>query len=206
MNKIDELYQIIDLRKKHNLPISPILEYAIQERENQYKEEEGISIVNEPEKSIYTKEFDSYIKDIANLSVGYTSGKKLPHKAILLLSIIRQIESGEMERNEISLDNATSRLFIELWNEFIPNIKSPSVWIPFWYMKTEPFWHFKSTNDEQLLTGLLYFGGHPSIGQMRSIIKYAYLDNEFFIMLKDKHNRNLTKEILINTYIRPFTK
>ena len=36
MDRISELHLILDLIQKHNLPLSPILEYAIQERENEY--------------------------------------------------------------------------------------------------------------------------------------------------------------------------
>ena len=204
MTRIEELHHIVELLKKHELPISPILEYSIQERERQYTDEDGISVVCESEHPIYTKDFDAYKWDFSHLSVGSAGGKKLPHKAILLLSIIHQIESGSMESNEIPLENTTARAFVEQWSELLPDAKSPSVWIPFWYMKTEPFWHFKAANDEQLLAGLLSFGGHPSIGQMRPIIKFACLDDELFAMLKDGHNRNLLKEILISTYVLPF--
>lgn len=36
MTKIEELHHIIELIKKHDLPLSPILEYAIKERQDQY--------------------------------------------------------------------------------------------------------------------------------------------------------------------------
>ena len=39
MTKIEELHYIIELLNKHDLPMSPILEYAIKEREEQYTTE-----------------------------------------------------------------------------------------------------------------------------------------------------------------------
>lgn len=45
MNHIEELHHIVELRHKHNLPLSPILEYVIKEREEEcVTEEKGMSI------------------------------------------------------------------------------------------------------------------------------------------------------------------
>ena len=82
----------------------------------------------------------------------------------------------------------TERISPELVNGYRPeyaDTKVPSVWTPFWYMKSESFWHFKSVEDDDLLHGLLAFAGHPSIGQMRLVIKYAYLDKALFGLLEN---------------------
>lgn len=85
MTKIEELHYIIELLNKHDLPMSPILEYAIKEREEQYTTEaNGLSMVREddPLFDVY-KELEDYEKEFSNLSVGVSKGRKLPHKAIL---------------------------------------------------------------------------------------------------------------------------
>lgn len=127
MTKIEELHYIEELLKKHNLPISPILEYSIQEREKQYLKEEKVFSVQQPKPLVYHKDLETYKYYLSHLSVGSAGGKKLPHKAILLLAIISQIESGVMNINEIPLDNIISRAFVTQWNALISNIKSPSV-------------------------------------------------------------------------------
>ncbi len=69
-------------------------------------------------------------------------------------------------------------------------------------MKSEPFWHFKALEDESILQNLLCFAGHPSVGQMRSVIKYAYVDDQLFSLMQDREESSKLKEALIETYLR----
>ena len=81
---------------------------------------------------------------------------------------------GVLEENKIPLDKVISSAFISTWKAYFNDAKVPSVWIPFWYMKSESFWHFKAAESEELLSALLSFAGYPSIGQMRPVIRYAF--------------------------------
>lgn len=206
MTKIEELHHIIELIKKHDLPLSPILEYAIKERQDQYIKadslENGIATVCEPQPdfTIY-KELEDYVKEFACLSVGVVGGRKLPHKAILLISVMHLIETGVIEENKIPLEKRISSVFISTWKQYFKEAKVPSVWTPFWYMKSESYWHFKSNGNDRLLEGLLNFAGHPSIGQMRAVIKFAYLDDNLFRYIQNEEERKRLKEVLIKTYI-----
>lgn len=206
MTKIEELQHIIELIKKHDLPLSPILEYAIKERQDQYIKaeslENGVAMVCEPQPdfAVY-KELEDYSKEFACLSVGIVNGRKLPHKAILLISIMHLIETGMIEENKIPLDKEISSAFASIWKTYFNDAKVPSVWTPFWYMKSESFWHFRSNSHEELLEGLLTFAGHPSVGQMRSVINSAYLDDNLFKYLQNEKDRMRLKEVLIKTYI-----
>ena len=207
MTKIEELHHIIELIKKHDLPLSPILEYAIKERQDQYIKadslENGVATVCEPQPdfTIY-KELEDYVKEFACLSVGAVGGRKLPHKAILLISIMHLIETGLIEENKIPLDKRISSSFISTWKDYFYGAKVPSVWIPFWYMKSESFWHFKAAESDEILNALLSFAGHPSIGQMRPVIKYAFFDDVLFYYMQTERNRKQLKEVLLKTYIK----
>lgn len=207
MKERKELELILSLIKKHNLPLSPILEYAIKERQDQYIKaeslENGVAMVCEPQPdfTIY-KELEDYVKEFACLSVGVVGGRKLPHKAILLISIMHLIETGVIEENKIPLEKRISSVFISTWKTYFNDAKVPSVWIPFWYMKSESFWHFKAAESEELLSALLSFAGHPSIGQMRPVIKYAFFDDVLFNYMQIERNRKQLKEVLLNTYLR----
>lgn len=203
MNKIEELYHLKELLKKHDLPISPILEYAINERETAYlKDLESLTMLREQEpKFDISKQIDDYCLEFAALSVGVSGGKKLPHKGLVLLSIMNLIENDTMNVNRIELDKVIANQFTELWRKFMGEEKCPSVWTPFWYLKSETFWHFKSNGDDGLLEGLLNFAGHPSIGQMRAVIKYAYLDDVLFNFMQSKEDRQKLRNVLLRTYL-----
>lgn len=202
MNQIEELHYIIELLQKHDLPLSPILEYAIKEREEQYNiEAKGIVMVREEEPvfDVY-KELEDYIQEFASMSVGISKGMKLPHKAILLIGLMNLIESGVITENQIELDNVIANAFSSTWNTYF-DAKVPTVWTPFYHLKGESFWHFKANGNEDKLSDLLSFGGTPSVGKMRPIIKYAYLDKALFDYMENDGCREKLKEVLIKTYI-----
>ncbi len=201
MNQREELELIITLIKKYNLPLSPILEFAVKERIGDLDLEERGSTIVQEEHVVGNKDLEDYKRDFSNLSVGNAKGKRLPHKAILLISIIKLIENDEIAENRIELGQKIASAFALNWSNYFWDVKQPNVWMPFWYLKTEPFWHFEPNDNEELLQGLLKFGGHPSINQMRHVIKFAYLDDALFEYLQDDESREALKEILEITYI-----
>lgn len=154
--------------------------------------------------SPYRGEID-YVEAFWHLIVArYPNGEKCPHKAILLLSVIRLIESGRMTSNRIYMDDMIKNEFDELWKRYRPNIDVPSVWTPFWYLKKEQFWHFQprvSTDEFKRFLKLQY---QPSAKQMREHIQYAYIDEELVELIKNNDSeREQLIRALMDTYIQP---
>lgn len=205
MDRITELHLILELIKKHNLPLSPILEYAILEKENEYVNSStslgtvivGIKLQEKGDQ----KSLADYVSDFSSLSVAVSKGKKLPHKAILLLSIMQLIEEGMVTNNMIPLDNLIVDAFARTWDRYF-STKAPCVWTPFYHLKGEPFWHFKSQDSIDKLEMLLSFGGTPSIGKMRPVIKFAYFDEELYALMEIEQSRDVLRSILIDNYLR----
>ena len=200
MTTKEELELLLQIMQKHDLPLSPILEYAIQEklRGNIKKETSPIDIIESNSSRTNT----SYAEMFRNLSTGILNGKKLPHKAVLLLSILELVGNGTINENKIDLSKTVASSFAATWDTFQLGSKIPSVWIPFWYMKSEPFWHFKALTDESMLRNLLSFAGHPTVGQMRNVIKYAFIDWQLFELMRDSNERSALANALIETYLR----
>ena len=203
MTTKEELELVLQIMKKHDLPMSPILEYTIKEKIDGDKSSTTLPRNSTPVKeSVNVVTNASYVEIFRNLSTGVQNGKKLPHKAVLLLSILTLIENGTITENKIHLNKNIANTFASTWGDYLHNSKIPSVWIPFWYMKSESFWHFKALADENILQNLLCFAGHPSVGQMRSVIKYAYVDEELFSLIQNREDCSKLKEALIETYLR----
>lgn len=203
MERIKELYHILELIKKHDLPLSPILEYAIKEKERQYSESISPADTDVPVKKSDVKQakgLSDYANDFASLSVAVSKGKKLPHKAILLLGIMQLIEDGKLEGNKIPLDKSIANAFVKSWDKYF-DTKSPSVWTPFYHLKGEQFWHFKARESDKMLDMLLGFGGTPSIGKMRPVIKYAYFDDALYDFMIDKRCCEVLRKVLIDNYL-----
>lgn len=203
MTTKEELELVLQIMKKHDLPMSPILEYTIKEKIDGDKSSTTLPRNSTPVKeSVNVVTNASYVEIFRNLSTGVQNGKKLPHKAVLLLSILTLIENGTITENKIHLNKTIANTFASTWGDYLHNSKIPSAWIPFWYMKSESFWHFKALADENILQNLLCFAGHPSVGQMRNVIKYAYVDEQLFSLMQDREERLKLKKVLIETYLR----
>lgn len=202
-NAVEELELIVQLIKKYNLPLSPILEYSIQEKKELFSVntpiEEGIALL---ESSKEAKTLNAYIRDFSNLSVSIRKGKKVPHKSILLLSIIDLIESDELTVNKIELDSKIANRFEAQWKKYISNENIPSVWTPFYHLSSEPFWHFQPKCCEEKLNELLNFAKTVSIGKLRAVVEYTYLDNELFNLLLEVNSRNQLKKTLVDNYVK----
>jgi putative restriction endonuclease len=200
MTTKEELELLLQIMQKHDLPMSPILEYAIKEKlqgnTNTETSQMDLNEFNSSRKNI------SYAEMFRNLSTGVQNGKKLPHKAVLLFSILELVGNGTINNNKIDLSKTIASSFATTWDSFQLGPKIPSVWIPFWYMKSEPFWHFKALKDESMLSNLLSFAGHPTVGQMRNVIKCAFVDEQLFELMQDANERSALANALIETYLR----
>lgn len=202
MKTKEELELLLQIMQKHDLPMSPILEYAILEKLRGNESEEVYSMGSVAKENISTNPNVTYVDMFGNLSTGVHNGRKLPHKAVLLLSILELVGNGAIKGNEIDMSKTIASSFANTWDAFQLGSKVPSVWIPFWYMKSEPFWHFKTATDETVLRNLLSFAGHPSVGQMRNMIKCAYVDEQLFEQMQDEKERSALANVLKETYLR----
>ena len=142
-----------------------------------------------------------YKKQFCDLHVKITDGKRMPHKAILLISIIDLLNCGYITSNKIYLDDTIKDTFELNWLKFIKT-KPPTVWTPFWHMKKELFWHFCPITSHKEIEDLVGPGETASIGKMRTSIRYAYLDNELYYLLKSSEERDALYYILVSTYLR----
>lgn len=203
MGKLDDIHTLVILLKEFDLPVSPILEYAIKDRERQYSEStnrvETDALMRQADVK-QNKKLSDYADDFASLSVAVSKGMRLPHKAILLLGIMQLIEDGKLEGNMIPLDKSIADAFRKSWDKYF-DTKAPSVWTPFYHLKGEPFWHFKARESEEMLDMLLGFGGTPSIGKMRPVIRCAYFDDELYGLMNNESCREVLRRVLIENYL-----
>ena len=206
MTDKEELELILRLLKKHGLPLSPILEYSIQERLSLYQEESNsVAYGHVCEELSSHKEripLIEYEKMFANLNVNVHVGKAAPNKAILLLLTIKLLEDEELIENCIISNKTLSKAFDEQWQYYFKNSKTPSAWTPYYRMRTEPFWHFKSNGCNELIDEINREPDKMTIGKLRSLIKYAYIDESLWEYLHKEYYRRRLREILVNNYIK----
>lgn len=150
---------------------------------------------------------DYYVRLFSFMTVKKTNGMLSPHKAIMLLAVIDMIEYELTDGNRYYLDEETEASYQYNWNLYIPvNVFmfKPNPWTPFWHLKKEPFWHFATIpGKEECIEDLAPKGQTASVGKMRNVIKYAYLDEELYSLLKLEDSRSVFKKLLVERYIYP---
>ena len=205
MTEKEELELIMKLLQKHGLPLSPILEYSIQERLSLFQEEsDKVSDGLVLEELSSTKEripLIEYEKMFSHLSVNIVGGKKAPNKAILLLAIMQRIEKDDIRENKIYPNSDITKAFMLQWLKFFPHTRVPSLWKPYYHLCSEPFYHFKEKNSIQDMEILTNHRGTMSIGNLCSLIQYSYLDSDLFDYMCDATSRERLRNVLIKNYI-----
>ena len=135
-----------------------------------------------------------YIRQFQKLRQGNTAYGKAPHKPALLLSVIHQIEKGNILDNRIYLTPDLIAEFIETFRLLVITGNRPEFTLPFYHLTGEGFWHLQVKTDK-ILRGYV-----KSINVLNELIDYAYLDEPLFALLQQRETRELLKHTLLNTY------
>lgn len=142
-----------------------------------------------------------YINRFINLRVDRSKGHPAPHKPLLVLSIMQEIEIGNISCNKIYITPELVARFKENFfrliklENFIANFS-----LPFYHLKSEGFWHFRFHDGKQLQ--LTSSSSIKSLRQLRDIIDYSYFDDELFLRLINIESRRVLKDCLVEMYFK----
>ena len=137
-----------------------------------------------------------YIREFSSLRIDRAHGDA-PHQPVLLLSIIEQIEQGQIENNEIPPSPHLVEVFLKYWNS-ITNRK-PNIALPFFHLKSRSFWHHHPNPDyEKALEVVTQI---KTFSQLRKIISHASLDEDLFAILNQPLERDILRKTLIDKYL-----
>ena len=70
---------------------------------------------------------------------------------------------------------------------------------PFWHLNSEPFWQLIPYEGGYVTIVKLQKGNPYSARTIRKYIKYAVIDKELFLLLRDSSTRETLKQTLINS-------
>lgn len=145
-----------------------------------------------------------YLQLFENLHVRITNGKKAPHKAILLLSIIDLVETGAIDKPLIPFSQQIDKQFVRNWMRYVSIIEGykPRVSVPFWHMDFEPYWEtilkegatksFKQLADERV---------YNDFKRMEKVVIGAKISDDLFEILKDSTVRAHLRVHLIKSFL-----
>ena len=122
-----------------------------------------------------------------------------PHKPVLLLSILDEIDHGRITENEIYLTAELAAAFRENWASFpLPSGNwLERVWTPFRYLLQDGFWEL--IKDGTPLTSR-ELGDPHSVNDMRRRADYAKFPEDLWETLQDRTARKVLRQHLLQVY------
>uniref|UniRef100_UPI003F6B9CBB HNH endonuclease n=1 Tax=Polaribacter sp. TaxID=1920175 RepID=UPI003F6B9CBB len=123
---------------------------------------------------------------------------KAPHKPVLLLSIISLIKKGFITNNRIYINSELLLSFKNNWNKVVETKHSCKFYLPFFHLRSEPFWYLVSKNGKTL--ELTRSSSIKSFKSLNANVAFAEIDKELFQILKDEKHSSYFIELLIDLY------
>ena len=144
-----------------------------------------------------------YIEAVKNLKTNNKWGRKSPHKAVLMLTVIELYEKNILMDNEIRYDETLKSTFLKIWNLVLPNepLFHPEAYLPFWYLQSDNFWHIVPIRGkEEILSLMRDTNIKPSEAKLIDSVKYAELDEDLYFLMTLPSGRSSLKRALLETY------
>ena len=138
---------------------------------------------------------NSWLNKLAKLRVDRASNNPAPHKPLLLLAILDQIEDGTITSNIIKLTPELAYCFLGYWE--IVSSRGRSVGhaeLPFFYLKSDGFLRHVAIPGLQAALGSIR---PTSVELLNKVISHAELPEDFFELMQSKTNRDAARKTLI---------
>lgn len=144
-----------------------------------------------------------YSTQFKKLRCAYVKGiGKAPHKPVLLLSIIQLIARGVITTNRIFITADLILTFKQNWNQLIATEHKPNFSLPFFHLRSEPFWYLVAKPGKEIITT-----SSKSIKSFKSLkesIAFAEIHRELFLLLQEIPNQLWFEQLLLETYFSSF--
>jgi putative restriction endonuclease len=137
-----------------------------------------------------------YLNKIERLRIDRSRSKPAPHKPILLLAVIDLFEQGVITNNRIEPSPQLVESFLKFWH--VISLEKPRIFLPFFHLKSDKFWHLHAkSGNEQILAMIKQMN---SMTQLASIIAFASLDEDLFLLLHRTDEREAIRQKIIEIY------
>ena len=144
-----------------------------------------------------------YVEVFQNLRTNNRWGRKSPHKAVLMLTVIQLFERNVLSDNEIYYDDALKSMYLKMWNKVFPAepIFHSEAYLPFWYLQSDSFWHIVPVRGKEDILSLMRDADiKPSEAKLEDCVRYAELDEDLYFLMTLPSGRSSLKTALLETY------
>ncbi|MBE2233241.1 MAG: HNH endonuclease [Anaerolinea sp.] len=123
---------------------------------------------------------------------------RAPNKPLLLLAVLDQFAQGNVSGDLIELTPELGELFAGYWSRIMPPHRHGNIAMPFFHLRADRFWHLVARpGQEQALAALITIS---SIGQVRTVLLGARLDDDLAALLRQPEPREALRRALVETY------
>lgn len=144
-----------------------------------------------------------YVEAFKNLRANNKYGRKSPHKAVLLLTVIEMYEKNIITDNEIYYDDSLKSMFLKVLNKVLPNepLFHSDAYLPFWYLQSDSFWHIIPIRGQEDIISLMRDTNvKPSEAKLKDSVRCAELDQDLYFLMTLPSGRSSLKRVLLETY------
>jgi putative restriction endonuclease len=135
-----------------------------------------------------------YSQRLQRLRVDRAHGQA-PHKPILLLAVMEQIERHLITHNHIDLSPQLTDTFLKYWSYLGSANHRPDISRPYFHMKSGKFWHLvPRPGFETVLAAKVKL---KTLGEVREAIAYAYVDEDLFDFWQIPKSRESLRAVLV---------
>ncbi len=134
-----------------------------------------------------------YLTKFSKLRRADTPYGKAPHQPVFLLTIIEEIEKGDISTNEIKITPEIVALFKENFALLCNQGHNANFFLPFNHLD-KTFWHIQPNVGYKINAAIRGFKG------LQEVVDYGYFENDLFDLLIQPVSRDALKDCLINTY------
>lgn len=121
-----------------------------------------------------------------------------PHKPILLLAIIEGIEQKDIFSNRISITPELVLSFKNIWSKLVITPHTPNFALPFFHMKSEPFWKLVSLDGAVI--PVTASRSIKSLNGLKDSLAFAEVEKDLMAFLFDPVSREVVKSELLDFY------
>jgi len=121
-----------------------------------------------------------------------------PHKPILLLAVMGLVERGVLRDNKIPVSGELLLEFRALWSQLVITPHTPNFALPFYHMKSEPFWEL--VTYEGKIIPVTSSNSIRSLSGLRESVAYALLDEAYFRAFANPVLREQLRQEMLAVY------
>ncbi len=142
---------------------------------------------------------ENYYKRFRHLHCNVNKGNRAPHKPIMLLSVLWQIEAGQIVENVLELNNNLVYSFNAHWDVLVGSdswLQRPAN--PFYFLGYEGFWKLHLKDGGPLPKDVI--GDNPTIARLNRVGAFATLNDDLWCIVQGVSERDYLRAALLHEY------